>query len=157
MHVLDFAVPVLDVLLVGESRGEKCDVMGAADPVGGHAGYGIETRFGHAMIAVDEVEMAGRDFGKQDRAREIGGGDGRLVQIGVAIVGNGGNSDGFDGKAIGVRFDERDKARDVEFEDAVAKNFFTRIDGAGLKGFREFQLGGQGVGATGGAENVGYI
>jgi hypothetical protein len=39
------------------------------------------------MIALDEVEAAGSDLGKQDRARKIGCRDGRLIQTRVAIVG----------------------------------------------------------------------
>jgi hypothetical protein len=94
------------------------------------------------MITVDEVEAAGGDLGEQDGAREIGCGDGRLIQMRAAIVGNARDGDSLDGKTIGVSFDERHESRDVEFKDAVAKHFIARVNRTGLEGASEFQLGG---------------
>jgi len=103
-------------------------MMRAVDPVRGHVGHAIAPGSGHAMIAVDEIKAAGSNLGKQDRAREIGCRDGRLVQTRVAIVGCARNGNDLDRETIGVSFDERRKARDVEFKDAVAKYFIARIN-----------------------------
>ena len=78
-EILELGIPVLDVLLIRPGGSEEGNVIGATDPAGWNGLRTIAPRSGKAVIAINDVVKSRRDFGQQDRTRQIRGTDGFFI------------------------------------------------------------------------------
>ena len=59
LHRLDLRIPILDILLIGDDRSEKLNVIRAVNPSRQNGGHTVTPCFGHAVITIDHVEEPG--------------------------------------------------------------------------------------------------
>jgi hypothetical protein len=85
-QILELGIPVLDVLLIRPGRSEEENVIGATDPTGRNGLHTIAPRSGNAVMAIDHVVESRRDFGDQDRTRQIRGTNGFFIQMRTAKI-----------------------------------------------------------------------
>jgi hypothetical protein len=101
------------------------------------------SRLAEAVIPIDHVVETGRDFGQNNRARQISGTNGFRIQTrAIAIVGNLLQGNELNGEQLRVSLDEAQKPRDVEQENPVRVHLLPFLHRARLKLLVELELWG---------------
>ncbi len=71
------------------------------------------------MVTVEHGVMTRGNFGKKDRARQVGSEDGRFIKTVAAVVRYVDKLHRLNGEPLRLGTDKGQQSRDVEFEDAV--------------------------------------
>ncbi len=79
--LIHFAVPVLDIRLVGAGRSQKRHMVGALDSIRGDARHAFTTCLRDSVMTVDQVVTLGGNLREYHRPRQIRCADGQLVQL----------------------------------------------------------------------------
>jgi hypothetical protein len=109
-QIPEFGIPVFNVLLIRPGGSEEGNVIGATDPAGRNGLHTLAPRSGKAVIAIDHVEKSRRDFGQQDRTRQIRRTNGFFIQMRAAIIRKFSDRDKLDWESICASVDERQRA-----------------------------------------------
>ena len=123
--VVHLGVPIFNVLLVGVRRGQKWQVLGTRNSVGGDPGHAISPCLRESVMPVDEVVTAGSNLREDHRTRQVGSEDRLLMEpwtsagVGNVYEGNEFGTESTRSHDVGLQ------SGDVELENPIGVDLIT--------------------------------